>query len=130
LEETFKNYQENIDYKVEYLNGYKHYVLLSERLKKLVEEQQHQKEVEKPREFFENFFRQSPVDYHRQQELIKKENEEKRQKFIADNDPPKIKGGSFYELNKQDKLFNIQQNSLTEAEKAALNDPSLTYLGD
>jgi len=47
LEETLKSYQEDIDYKIEYLNGYKHYTLLSDRLKKFVEEEWHQKRARK-----------------------------------------------------------------------------------
>jgi hypothetical protein len=80
--------------------------------------------------FAQWFFHQGSVDYHRQQEWIKKENEEKRRKFIADNDPPQLKGRVFYEFDEQEKLFNSQQGSLTEAEKAVLNDPTLKHQGD
>ena len=39
LEETLKNYQENVDYKIEHLDDHKHYTLLSDRLEKYVEEE-------------------------------------------------------------------------------------------
>lgn len=199
LEETLKNYQENIDYKIEWLNGLKHYTLLSDRLKKFVEEEWHQKILKRekgkypenivkwmkeelpkyqegvdyrvednstnvisgkkyiflserikkgvrewnatqPKEdwlgfgdfddFAHGFFHQGSADYHRQQEWKKKEIEEERQKFIAENDPPLLKSSYLYELDQQERLWNSQQDPLTEAEKAALNDPSLTYLGD
>ena len=43
LEEKLKNYELNTDYKIEYINGFKHYTILSERLKKVMEEEWHAK---------------------------------------------------------------------------------------
>lgn len=70
LEETLKNYQENIDYKIEYLNGYKHYTLLSDRLKKWVEEEWHQKRVKEKEKYPENIVKWMKEELPKYQEGV------------------------------------------------------------
>ena len=128
-----KQYQKGVDYETPICK--KNYHILSEKLKKV-----YQEFCEKAGKKYEGDYNRTPekifwdynnnqgsADYHRQQEWTKKENEEKRRKFIADNDPPQLKWAF---LDEKDKLFNSQQVPLTAAEKAALNDPALTYIGD
>jgi len=124
-----KNYQEGVDYKVEVREGgFKKYYILSEKLKADI------RRFNNGHDFScieEQTWKIPPgISNEELERKIREETEAKRQKFIADNDLPQLKGGVFYELGKQEKLFNSQQGPLTEAEKAVLNDPILKYQGD
>nr|CAG8441061.1 6547_t:CDS:2 [Entrophospora candida] len=121
-----ERYQEGIDYKVENIGvGRKRYSILSDKLKEDLRRWNNGHD-------FENIIEETigTIPLENSEELerkIREENEKKRQKFIVDNNLPQIKETLFYELNKQEKLFNSQQSPLTESEKAILNDPILKH---
>ncbi|CAG8816532.1 9672_t:CDS:2, partial [Racocetra persica] len=135
-----KNYQENIDYKVVYINNIKHYEILSEKLKKYLEEEWHRKINP------DNYGGLSPLS----EEMLKQHFVEgtdysaeinnsgfkeikihsERLKKACQNWWDKKRGPRDYSDEIADAFLRMitngkQQPPLTEAELKALNDPIL-----
>ncbi|KLL04474.1 MAG: hypothetical protein MRERV_21c027 [Mycoplasmataceae bacterium RV_VA103A] len=123
--ENRKKYQEGVDYCTEDRgNGFRKYIILSEKLKADFRRFNNGQDFG---DITEQKFEVLPENSEEMARKIREENEKHQQKFIAENNPPKLR---YAFLTPEDELWNEQQIPLTSAEKNALNDPILEHCGD